>query len=1246
MSNRLDTELLITAGVDGLPHIDRLIDRIDAAGGDTDQLREAAQKLRDEWNNLSAEEQAKRLRDLGNAANQGAEDVGLLEQNTERTTSAFDKFKNAIMAIGAALGIAFIVGKIKSFFTDAVEGAAEFEQQLATVQAVSGATTEQMERIKLASEELGKSTRYNSTQAAEGFEILARAGLDVEASLKTIPSVLALAQGNALELGEAAGYITNAVQGMGLSFDDAARVADVMAKAAASANTDVSGMGAALSYAAPSAAALGISIEQTAAYIGQFANAGIDASRAGTSFNSMLSQFSNSTSSFRRELANVGITTTDFNEAIRQLAEKGSDGQAAINALGMEAGPALKALLAQGMGSLDGLKAKLDEAGGTAQAQADTMNATWQGALANLDSAWQYLKDRLGESFLEPMAATFDDLSNMIVGLVDSGKINQLGDSLARVFAEGAKAVIDFVSKLDFAALIDKVSTSLDAVKDIGRGVNGAFEALSITFNVFKSGILAIGVAVSMVITVFVEINKLTLDVGRSIAGFFGITSDAADGMSNAMGGALQASEDFRNYATKEMGSAADSIGNSMRSIAGSAEDSAADAGAALGLIPGVYGQAMSDVEAKTLESFDSIVDAAEKSGTDATSQAGIIRQQVIQMMQGFDQPEQFAALIKSIVATGNEAVVGGELLQQMGQAAGQGSDDARQAADVATAAIAQIPDKYADAISDVEIATRSSFDNIVAAAEASGAEAEQQAEQIRNEVIRMMDGFDQPEQFAALIESITATGKEAIVGADLLQKMGDGAALGSDKAQASAEKAKAAIGKLGEEAAKQAEQSQAAIGNTFDALGIDISQSLNGVNSKTQQTFDLIVQGAKDIGESTYSASEKTKLLAAMFAQGLNAAKTKEEFEVLNQLVKDNGLASVVTAEQAKALKLGVQGGAEAVKAAADAEAKQTAELQKNQEAAAKNAQQSRESAKAKDEQAAATDKAADATAKATQNESASLAYMQQATASIKAKITALDGMSVSTEQADAVWKKLTESIGAFNGKQYSGLQDFANDMNRVDSIVKSQVSSFEAAKSRAEEMTKALSGNAVTSRDLANAQGALRQATDASVGGLIRMDSQTLSGLQNAIDSAKGKMEGFAQSAKATADQLEITLAKIKGEDDKSLKLEQSKKLLDLEAKIAEARARNNRAEVAELERALNLQKQINAEESKQARAREQSSKSSTPSSNGQNRLDTTNAANDIVNAMDERYRVGQTDGANAMADSMLEALKRRAR
>lgn len=1136
MASRLDTELLITAGVNGLQHIDRLINSIDAAGGDTEQLREASQRLRDEWNNLSADEQAQRLRDLGNAANQGADDVDILGQNTQEATGAFDRMIGTLKTLGALIGITFIIGKIKGFFTDAIEGAADFEQQLATVQAVSGATTEQMGRIKAASEELGKSTRYNATQAAEGFEILARAGLNTENSLKTIPSVLALAQGNSLELAEAAGYVTKAVQGMGLSFDDSARVADVMAKAAASANTDVAGLGAALSYAAPSAAALGVSIEETAAYIGKFADAGVDASRAGTAFNSILSQFSNDASSFRRELGNINITTDDFNLAIRQLAEAGPAGQKAINALGMEAGPAFKALLSQGIGSLDELTAKLRDASGTAQEQADTMNNTWQGAFAGLDSAWQSLKDKLGESFLGSMTQSFKDLGAEITSLVDSGKIKQFGDSVAAVFTEATTYVIDFIRNVDMADILDKVSRSMDTLRGISVAANGAFQALSIVANGLKAGFLAIGVAMSMVVTVFAEIIKLVVDGGSGVAKFFGISTDAADRLSAGLGDTLKAAEAFRDYGTDGIAKAGTSITNSFNSIAGSADDAAIEVVSA--------GDQIADM-------FGGIVDAA---------------------YQGSQGTEESVA-------------------------------------------------------------------------------------EIRKNVSEMIDSFDKPEQFAALIDSIVKTGNEAVVGAELLSRLGAGAADGTAQAKIAVDQATVAVEKLGNAAEEQAEATRQAIDGTFASLGIDVAQNLNGINSKTQQTFDLIANGAKNISESTYSATEKAQLLAALFAEGLNAAKTKEEFEALNEVTKHYGLSSVITADQQKILQAGMQGGADAAKAAAEANAAQTVELTKNTEASAQNAQQSRAVAEAKKEQSIATWNAAMATDDATQSESASLAFMQQVTGAIKNKIAALEGMSVTTEQTNAVWNDLMNSLGHFEGKRWLGLADFTRDMQRMDDVVKSQVGSFEQAKSRAEEMTQALNGTAVTSRDLSDAQHALRQATDANVQGLIRMDQATLDNLKNAIDQTKDKMKDLAEEAKKTAKRLEGELAKIRGEDDKALEIQQTEDLAKLEELLRDARKRGNAEEIKHYNEALNLQKEINKEERKQAardkqaeREREAEKQAKSPSASSSssrqtNRNGTSNnssSASDVADAWDARIEAAKEQAAKEAVEQFMKQLK----
>lgn len=378
---------------------------------------------------------------------------------------------------------------------------------------------------------------------------------------------------------------------------------------------------------------------------------------------------------------------------------------------------------------------------------------------------------------------------------------------------------------------------------------------------------------------------------------------------------------------------------------------------------------------------------------------------------------------------------------------------------------------------------------------------------------------------------------------------------------------------------AKSAADDQAA---ALSRLGISMDAVNQSMSASGLEMVTTLRSGITAIKEQATSADALKIALTQALDTSLSAAQTKADFDAISQTLKAAGVSGQVTAEQMAILRAGMQGGAEAVKA-------QTKALEDNTLANTYSSNASNDNADAKNRQADATDKAATATANATKNESVSLAFIQQVTGAIKDKIGALEGMSVTTEQTDAVWGSLMDSLGHFEGKEWLGIADFTRDMQRMDDVVKSQVSSFTQAKTRAEEMTQALSGNAVTSRDLADAQHALRQATDANVQGIIRLDQSTLDNLKNAIDQTKQKMKDLAKEAKDTAEKLKGELAKIRGEDDKALDIEQTKKLTDLEGLLADARKRGNDEEIKHYNEALRLQKEINKEERKEAKDRE---------------------------------------------------------
>ena len=621
-NTRLHTELLITAGVRGLDRIDAVIEALRAAGHNTDQLTDESARLRAEWDSLDPEERARRLRNLAEATNQAREDADRLADSAERNVGAFDRLKGAVIAFGAALGVAFVAGKIKDFFGEAVSGAADFEAQLSTVKAVSGASAEEMEALRAAAEKMGAETKYNATEAAQALENLARAGLKSSEAIEALPSVLALAQGNGLELADAASYITQTASGMGLAMSDAARVADVLAKAASSANTDIQGMGLAMSYAAPNAHALGLTLEETAAYIGKLADAGFDGSRAGTAMATMMSQFQNPASTFRRELASIGIRTNDFSQAIRELAATGPKGQAAISALGEAAGPAFRALVGQGIEAVDELNNKLKDATGFATKQAKEMGDNVGGAFAELESAWDAVKLKLATPILEPLKKKMLELADVISELVASGKIEDLGKKIADTFEHGADVVIRFVKELDFGAAVDKVSNGFGALQTTGVALNGAFQALSIGLNGLKAGFAAIGIVLTTVMQVAANVALGILGAGEAVSDFFGITDSASNSMLERLSSLNEVANNARGALLEVINNAGESIRASGESIAGTAQDAAEKASTSLAQIPQATADAVEAAKQPILGFAQVAIDAAREVTDTAITEA------------------------------------------------------------------------------------------------------------------------------------------------------------------------------------------------------------------------------------------------------------------------------------------------------------------------------------------------------------------------------------------------------------------------------------------------------------------------------------------------------------------------------------------------------------------------------------------------------------------------------------------------
>lgn len=513
--------------------------------------------------------------------------VSMVIRARDEASSVFGKMGTKVAAVGAAIAAVFSIRALNNFFRGAVGLAATFEEQMDVVAAVTRASAEELALLEKAAAEMGATTRYTATEAAKALENLARAGLSAQESVTALPGVLTLAQGNAIGLESAASLVTRAIRGMGLEVNEAARVADVFTAAAASANTTVEDLGVGLSYVAPVAAGAGLSLEQTTAILGKLADAGIEASRGGTSLTNVLAQLRDPASLFRRELAALGITSTNFIEVLAGLEAAGPRAAAALNAIGLRAGPAMEALIGQGSAAVEGLTERLLGAAGAAQEAADIMDENLPGALRGLGSIWEAVQNRLAKPLLEPIADHVRALTARIREAVDSGLIDRLGVLVQESFTKASTAVVDFLAKLDIEAAakvtVGWIETIATSISGLARTLNGVAGAISFVWNAVYQSVALVGAAIAKVVQGIVwsaaqgasALNKIGL-VSQETVNELMIMQRGFGASADAMAEAAVDSYERMQSAGGQVIEALTGIDVANRTVAQSAEETAA----------------------------------------------------------------------------------------------------------------------------------------------------------------------------------------------------------------------------------------------------------------------------------------------------------------------------------------------------------------------------------------------------------------------------------------------------------------------------------------------------------------------------------------------------------------------------------------------------------------------------------------------------------------------------------------------
>lgn len=435
----------------------------------TTQLRAAGQAVRQHGVNLTA----------GSGAVQSAirrtEQYALsLERERQRLAAvtraqaSYEKAKETgarlrgggTMAIAGAAAAGYTGGR---FLAPAVG----FDEEMSRVQALTrlDKRDSQLAALRAQAKKLGAETAFTTRDAASGQAFLAMAGFTPQSIQAALPGVLNMALAGGMDLGESADIGSNILSQFRLDPKEMDRVSDVLTAAFTRTNTDLRGIGEAMTYAGVGAEKLGVSVEEAAALVGVLAAQGIRGSMAGTGLRASLSRLASPVGKAKDALKELGVSVADSTGKMRPIEgvltdlfkttkKYGNTDQLSFfkDIAGEEAANSLQTLVqAAGSGQLQKLLSELKKSQGEALKAAKVMADNLGGDLKNLDSAWEGFRIQVEETTDGPLRKLTQNLSDIITAASEWVKANpRLAQTLLLVVG-GALALTVAIGALSLA---------------------------------------------------------------------------------------------------------------------------------------------------------------------------------------------------------------------------------------------------------------------------------------------------------------------------------------------------------------------------------------------------------------------------------------------------------------------------------------------------------------------------------------------------------------------------------------------------------------------------------------------------------------------------------------------------------------------------------------------------------------------------------------------------------------------------
>ena len=400
--------------------------------------------------------------------------------------------------------------KLAGLAKSSVSVGMNFDASMSQVAATMGTTVDQIDNLTKVAKEMGSTTKFTATQAADALNYLALAGYDADKAAEVLPSVLNLAAAGGMDLAYASDLVTDAMASLNIeankqNVDD---FGNKLAMAASKANANVSQLGEAILTVGGTAANLKGGTTELTTALGLLANVGIKSAEGGTHLRNIILSLQSPTDDAAKLMQKLGLQVYDAQGNMRGLNEILGDLNGALD--GMTQGQkdsiinqlfnktdlaAVNGLLAAQGEQWDTLAAQIDSADGAMGQMAETQIDNLQGAMTIMSSAFEGMQlavyDELEPALTEAVKWGTDCISTLTSSLTEGGPeamlaaageiISDLADSIAEqlpgLMTTGVEIITQLAQNLTdtMPAMLD---TGAEVLVALAQGIINATPAL------------------------------------------------------------------------------------------------------------------------------------------------------------------------------------------------------------------------------------------------------------------------------------------------------------------------------------------------------------------------------------------------------------------------------------------------------------------------------------------------------------------------------------------------------------------------------------------------------------------------------------------------------------------------------------------------------------------------------------------------------------------------------------------------